>query len=315
MPIRSETIALQNPAIASLPQVSAQLSFLYISDARIVQDSTGVVALSEDKGRKIRTSIPVASIAALLLGHGTSVTQPALATISKHGAAILWTGADATRTHGWSYSLTSSARWAEAQASAWADPSTRVQVAVAMYRKRFGTEASPGTTLRQLRGLEGQRMKSLYRDLANRYGIEFKRSYRIDDFAAADPVNQSLSAANAALYGVSLAATVALGCHPGLGFVHAGNISSFVFDIADLYKADVSIPAAFEASTKANPVAAARRLTREAIVEGRILTRAVSDIQDLLAPGLRSASPGESLLRDEDGFTEAGRLHTVDEPE
>lgn len=308
--LRRETIALQNPTIGALPQLSDQVTFLYLTDAKIVQDATGVVALSEENGKAVRTSIPVASIAALLLGHGTSITQPALVTISKHGACIEWVGADASRTHGWSYSLTSSARWAEAQAMLWADPSERRAVAVEMYRQRFGpASATDDRSISQLRGLEGQRMKALYRTLSEQHGIAFKRSYKQEDFFASDPVNQALSSANAALYGVAMAAVVALGCHPALGFIHAGNISSFVFDIADLYKADVSIPAAFEAASQPNPSRAALRLTRQAMVEQSVLSRAVHDIQTLLARGLRAATPGDSLLRDDEGFTAGGTLY------
>lgn len=315
MVLRRETVVLQNPAIAALPQVSDQLSFLYLTDAKVVQDATGIVALSDQDGRQLRTSIPIATVAALLLGHGTSITQPALTTISKHGTSILWVGADGSRTHGWSYALTSSARWIEAQAALWADPPARRQVAVAMYQQRFGADLDTSDmTLTQLRGLEGHRMKQLYQDHARRHGIRFKRSYQPDDYTASDPVNQALSTANAALYGVVSASIVALGCHPGLGFIHAGNISSFVFDIADLYKADISIPAAFTAANQSNPTRAALKLARQAMVEHRILARAVTDIQTLLQPRLRSASPSESLLRADDGFVAGGVQHQPTEP-
>jgi len=56
-----------------------------------------------------------------------------------------------------------------------------------------------------------------------------------------------LSAANASLYGVVHSAVAALGCSPGLGFVHTGHAHAFVHDMADLYKASVTIPAAFDA--------------------------------------------------------------------
>ena len=47
------------------------------------------------------------------------------------------------------------------------------------------------------------------------------------------------------------AVIVALGCAPGLGFVHVGHECSFVYDIADLYKAEVTIPIAFEVAAQA----------------------------------------------------------------
>jgi CRISPR-associated protein Cas1 len=304
MGMRSETINLLNPDISTLPRANDQITFLHLFAVKVTQDDTGVLAVGEDEnGQPLRTYLPVASIAAILLGPGVSISQAALSTITKHGTVILWTNQDATRTNGWAYPLTTSSRWIEAQAKLWADPKTRTQVAIAMYEKRFGSLPPGGKiTLARLRGLEGQRMKQLYRDHSKKTGITFKRDYKPDNFDEADPINQALSAANSALYGVSMAATVAIGCHPGLGFVHAGNINSFVHDIADLYKADISIPAAFKAATRANPASEARRLTREAMVKRNTLAAIVNDIQDLLKDGLEHASPADSLHDDNNEF-------------
>ena len=74
-----------------------------------------------------------------------------------------------------------------------------------------------------------------------------KRSYKAEDWDRADPVNQALSEANALLYGLCHAAVVSLGYSPGLGFIHTGKQLSFVYDVADLYKVETTIPAAFEA--------------------------------------------------------------------
>ena len=307
-PIRSETIALQHPVIGALPRVSDQLTFLHVNQAMIVQDDTGVVALFEEDGVIHRVAIPTAAIAALLLGPGVSITQAALATITRHGTALLWTGADGSRVHGWAYSLTSSARWAEAQASLWANPKSRLDVAIKMYERRFGGLPPGGTiTLQRLRGLEGQRMKKLYQGLSAKHRISFRRDYDSSDFTSADPINQALSSANAALYGVATAAIVALGCHPALGFVHSGSISSFVFDIADLYKSEVSIPAAFASANSDDPANQARRRTRRAMATHGTLSKAVKDIQDLLGPGLSGATGSPlALLDDGGGFVEAG---------
>ncbi|MCC6227324.1 MAG: type I-E CRISPR-associated endonuclease Cas1 [Microthrixaceae bacterium] len=307
MPLREETIRLQNPAIAALPRLVEQLTFLHVSKARLIQDETGVVALMEENEQPLRVPLPTASVAAVLLGPGCSITTAAMSTIAKHGTALLWVGSDGSRTHCWTYSLTSSARWAEAQAALWADPIRRKEVAVAMYEKRFGGLPPGGTvTLRRLRGLEGQRMKRLYKALADKHRIKFRRDYDPNDFGSGDPINQALSAANAALYGIALAAITALGCHPGLGFVHSGSIAAFVHDIADLYKADTSIPAAFQASHSAEPALQARRLTRDAFLRAGILERAVRDIQDLLKAGLAHTAPAEGLLRDDHGYVPGG---------
>ena len=77
---------------------------------------------------------------------------------------------------------------------------------------------------------------------------------------------------------------MALGCAPGLGFVHVGYECSFVYDIADLYKAEVTIPIAFEVAAQApeDLPAVVRRRVRDAMVEHHILERMVHDIRWLL---------------------------------
>ena len=104
------------------------------------------------------------------------------------------------------------------------------------------------------------------------------------DFASGDAVNQALSAGHACLYGLAHAVIVALGCAPGLGFVHVGHECSFVYDIADLYKAEVTIPIAFEVAAQApdDLPAVVRRRVRDAMVEHHILERMVHDIRYLL---------------------------------
>ena len=97
-------------------------------------------------------------------------------------------------------------------------------------------------------------------------------------------MNQALSAGHACLYGLAHAVIAALGCSPGLGFVHVGHDCSFVYDIADLYKAETTIPVAFEVAAEATEDIGAliRRRMREEMVQKRILERMVRDIQVLL---------------------------------
>jgi CRISP-associated protein Cas1 len=97
-------------------------------------------------------------------------------------------------------------------------------------------------------------------------------------------VNQCLSAANSALYGVCHAALLHLGCSPGLGFVHTGHQLSMVYDLADLYKAEITIPVAFEIAAVGGGDfgGRARRAVRDAIVEVKLLPRIVADVKQLL---------------------------------
>src|SRR5262249_7641196 len=107
------------------------------------------------------------------------------------------------------------------------------------------------------------------------------RAYRRDDWYTADPVNRALSAANSCLYGVCHAAIVSAGYSPALGFIHTGKMLSFVYDIADLYKAEISIPVAFQAA-KEGPdklETRVRRACRDKFYGDRLLQQIVPAIE------------------------------------
>ena len=65
--------------------------------------------------------------------------------------------------------------------------------------------------------------------------------------------------------------------------MHVGHECSFVYDIADLYKAEVTIPVAFEMAAQQpdDLPSATRRRVRDAMVSAHILERMVRDIHIL----------------------------------
>lgn len=278
---------LAAPTLAMLPRVADSLSFLYAEAVRIVQDDTGVCAQVESPKGVDRVYLPTAALACILLGPGTSITQPAMATIARHGTSLVCVGAGGVRSYAGIMPASLTTNWLEKQVRAWSDDDSRLQVAVRMYEMRFGSSSAPsGATLAQLRGLEGQRIKALYRLLATKYGIKrFKRNYDPDSWDDQDPVNKALSGANSCMYGVVHAAVLALGCSPALGFIHSGTQMSFVYDVADLYKARVTIPLAFSLHASDDPEREARRRLREEFRALKLMPQIVADIQTLLDPG------------------------------
>ncbi|GAA1590097.1 type I-E CRISPR-associated endonuclease Cas1e [Actinomadura kijaniata] len=276
---------LAAPTAAMLPRIGDSLSFLYIDVARIVQDDTGVKALIQQGDQHQRIALPTAALSCLLLGPGASITTRALATLARHGTTVICTGTAGVRCYAAQIPGSLPTRWLEAQARAWANDAERTIIARRMYVQRFGDTAPPDATIAQLRGLEGQRMKALYRALAQQNGLRpFKRSYAPDDWDGQDPVNRALSAANTCLYGIAHAAVNTLGCSPGLGFIHTGTSHSFVYDIADLYKAELTIPLAFSLHDATDPDGQARRSFRDGLRLFRLLPRIVADIQSLFVP-------------------------------
>ncbi|WP_162621937.1 CRISPR-associated endonuclease Cas1 [Microbacterium suaedae] len=147
-------------------------------------------------------------------------------------------------------------------------------------------------------------MRRAYRDNAERTGVKWtRRDYNVDDVEGSDLVNQALSAANTSLYGVVHSVLVALGCAPGLGFVHTGHTRSFVYDVADLYKADLTIPLAFDLAAQQpfDIAAEARRALRDRLHGGGFLDRCVRDVRHLLLPDEEEADPSENIVELWDG--------------
>lgn len=270
--------------VGELVRAQDRLSFVYLERCTVHRDGNAITA-QDDRGT---VHVPAAMIGALLLGPGTRVTHQAMMLLAESGSTCVWTGENAVRYYAHGRTLTRSSRLLEAQAALVSNQSSRLRVARQMYAMRFPGENTSRLTMQQLRGREGARVRAVYREHAQRTGVQWtKRDYRPDDFESSDAINKALSAATACLYGVVHAVVVAVGCAPGLGFVHAGNARAFVFDIADLYKAEMAIPTAFDVAALGDDIDIAgevRRCVRDRIHEAKLLTRCAHDIRALLLP-------------------------------
>ncbi|WP_436536028.1 type I-E CRISPR-associated endonuclease Cas1e [Actinoplanes sp. HUAS TT8] len=267
--------------IADLSRAEDRISFLYLERSIVHRDSNAITA-TDDRGV---VHIPAASIGVLLLGPGTSVTHQAVALLADHGATIVWVGERGVRYYAHGRSLASSSRLLIAQAAAVSHRDRRLAVARTMYSMRFPGEDTTGLSMQQLRGKEGARVRRIYREHSKRTGVAWNhREYDKADFAGGDPINQALSAAHACLYGIVHAVIVALGASPGLGFVHTGHERAFVYDISDLYKAEITIPIAFDVVAEGSTDISAdtRRRVRNRVHDGALLERCVRDIRMLL---------------------------------
>lgn len=311
---------LAAPTVAMLPRVADSLSFLYLDVVRVYQDDTGVCAEVTSERRGTETVyVPTAALSCVLLGPGTSITARALTTFVRHGTTVLTTGSGGVRCYAATVPDSLTTDWLERQARAWADDGRRLAVATAMYEKRFGPGViPPGAKLARMRGIEGQRIRALYQLLAQQYKIgRFRRNYDPESWDEQDPVNLALSSANTCLYGIVHAAIVALGCSPALGYIHRGNQQAFVYDIADLYKAKLTIPLAFSLHASTNAEAEARRSFRDGLRLFKLLPRIVADIQQLLDPDAKPEVPDpEEQLVDlwdpETGAVPGGLNHGTD---
>ncbi len=268
------------PELQSLPRVEDRITFLYLEHCQLNRDD-GAITVKDEKGI---VYVPAASISVLMLGPGTSITHRAMELIGDSGVSVVWVGEHGVRYYAGGRALTRQTGLLIRQAEMVSNQRLHLKVVRKMYQLRFPEEDVSGLTLQQLRGREGSRVRTVYRNSSKEWGVPWNgREYDPNDYSSGDAVNQALSAGHACLYGLAHAVILALGCSPGLGFVHVGHECSFVYDIADLYKAEVSIPIAFEIAAKKpdNLSSAVRLRVRDAMVAAHILERMVHDIHYL----------------------------------
>ena len=282
------------PDLQALPQVKDRMTFLYLEHCTLERQD-GCITVTDENGV---VHIPAAAISVLLLGPGTRVTHRAMELMGDTGVGAVWVGEHGVRYYAHGRPLTTRANLLIRQAELVSNTRKHLDVVRKMYQLRFPDENVAHLTMQQLRGREGSRVRNVYRAYAKETGVAWNgRVYNPDDFSSGDAVNQALSAGHACLYGLAHAVIVALGCAPGLGFIHVGHERSFVYDIADLYKSEITLPIAFQTAAEApeDLPAIVRRRVRDAMVSARILERMVHDIRWLLSPAEESMEPEEAI--------------------
>ena len=282
------------PDLQALPQVKDRMTFLYLEHCTLERQD-GAITVTDENGV---VHIPAAAISVLLLGPGTRVTHRAMELMGDTGVGAVWVGEHGVRYYAHGRPLTTRANLLIRQAELVSNTRKHLDVVRKMYQLRFPDENVAHLTMQQLRGREGSRVRNVYRAYAKETGVAWNgRVYNPDDFSSGDAVNQALSAGHACLYGLAHAVIVALGCAPGLGFIHVGHERSFVYDIADLYKSEITIPIAFQTAAEApeDLPAIVRRRVRDAMVSARILERMVHDIRWLLSPAEESMELEEAI--------------------
>ncbi|BDM82868.1 type I-E CRISPR-associated endonuclease Cas1e [Acaryochloris marina] len=270
--------------LRTLPKARDRISFLYFEHCRIEQDERAIAVF---KGQD-KFFVPCASIGTLLIGPGTSITHAAIKTLADNACEVHWVGSDSLRFYASGRGGSGKTDRLQHQVSLWADSLQRLSVVRRMYQFRFQKDLADDLTLEQIRGLEGVRVRTTYSQLSQSTGVEWKgRDYKHTDWNDADPINKALSIANSCLYAVCQAALNSVGYSSALGFIHTGKPLSFAYDVADLYKAETAIPAAFEAVAETffelEPFV--RRKCREKFQQHRLIRRIVKDVDQILEFG------------------------------
>lgn len=280
-------------SLHELPRFQDRWSHLYLERGILDQESHGLVLHGVDS----HTSIPIDQLSLLMLGPGISISHAAMHKLADNNCLVAWVGENGIRLYAHSTGGTFSSRRLLQQAKLATNDETRLQVAYRMYQKRFPDSPLANKSIEQVRGMEGIRVRQVYQEMSKKFNIAWDgRSYDQGDWFSASDVNRALSAANACLYGVCHAALVSAGYSAGLGFIHTGKMLSFVYDVADLYKTDTTIPLAFELAAQGpkEPERRVRTQCRDVFYQARLMQRILPDIAEVLgAPDNLGESPDE----------------------
>jgi CRISPR-associated protein Cas1 len=268
----------ERPPLETLAFAKDRWTPLYLEHGRLEVDDSSVKWIGGDG---LLCRIPVATVSALILGPGTTVTHAAVKACAESNTPVCWTGEDCLRFYAFGLAPNHNNDMPRLHAEAWADKRRRTQIARSMFRMRFPEIDVEGKSVKEMRGMEGLRVRALYAQLGIEYGVTWKgRNYDRQNWDVADGINRALSTANSSLYALCAAVICSLGYVPALGFVHDAGTLPFVYDVADLYKHRTSIPAAFLA-TRQNPMGdgeLVRKLLKQRIEEERLLQRMPKDL-------------------------------------
>jgi CRISPR-associated protein Cas1 len=270
----------------SLPQIKDKYPFLYLERGRLEIDDSSIKWVDSDANV---VPLPVATLNALLLGPGTTVTHDAIKTAAAANCAVCWVGEDTLLFYAAGFLPTADTRNLKKQIELSADPEKSVEVARTMFRRRFPDADLAGKNLKEMMGMEGHRVRTLYQQKAEEYQVGWKgRQFTPGKFELSDMVNQVMTASNAALYGILCSAVHSMGYSPHIGFIHSGSPLPFVYDLADLYKENLCIDLAFALTRDMagkydkHKVSAA---FRQRVIEMDLLARLALDIPDVLGVG------------------------------
>ena len=277
-----------------LPRFEDRWNYLYLERGILDQEASGLVFHTQDAD----TPLPIDQLSLVMLGPGISITHAAVKALAANNCLLAWVGEEGIRLYAHSTGGTFSSRRLLHQARLASDESSRLAVAYRMYQKRFPGTPLEGKTIEQVRGMEGLRVRKAYEHIAAQHGITWQgRDYDQDDWFKATAANRALSAANACLYGVCHAAIVSAGYSAALGFIHTGKMLSFVYDIADLYKTETTVPVAFRLAAVPNRQLerAVRMECRKEFHACRLMERILPDIAEVLDAGDDSGETPEEM--------------------
>ncbi|MBN2586395.1 MAG: type I-E CRISPR-associated endonuclease Cas1 [Candidatus Fermentibacteraceae bacterium] len=233
-------------------------------------------------------AIPFQTVSVIMLGPGCTVSHDALRILARHNTGLIAIGEGGVRYYASMPFGPDESRLARKQVMAWAEVTGRkIDIVRRMYAWRLG-EIFPAENIEVLRGMEGARVKTMYKRISEQYDVPWHgRRYDRSNPNSADLPNQAINHAASAVEGAAMIAVAATGTIPQLGFIHEDSGISFCLDIADLFRDEITVPVAFKAVTKFKEQrnqsleSITRRLAGRAMHEKQVIPNMIDRIKKL----------------------------------
>lgn len=260
-----------------LPLQRERHPLLYFEHAKIDVDGMGIKVAS-DEGIYY---IPIALVSTVILGPGISITHNAIKLIGGSNCIICWVGEESTLFYGFGMSPTSTVDNIILQAKIISNDTEKTMAARRLYSLRFPNDDLSTKSIPELMGMEGYRVRNAYTSLAAQYQVDWRgRQYHTGNFEADGKTNRMLTICNQFLYGLVTSFVWHCGYSPQMGIVHSNGSVPLVYDIADIYKINVSAKIAFSLNhiDVANERRAVIDAFRNEVIEQKLMTRISNDI-------------------------------------
>lgn len=260
---------------------SKRANIYYLDKSRVMVKDGRVVYFIEGKDEYLYWNIPIANTTVILLGQGTSITQPAVRMLASAGVLIGFTGTGGTPLFSGNeiewltpQSEYRPTKYVQGWMKFWFDESKRLKAAKLFQMHRinfiksiwskdkelimegfytededikkslniFSDKINRALSIGELLRTEAQLTKSLYKIAANRSNVQlFRRTHESTDLA-----NMFLNHGNYLAYGLAASTLWVLGIPHGFAVMHGKTRrGALVFDVADLIKDCLVLPLAF----------------------------------------------------------------------
>lgn len=225
-----------------IPRYSTRNGVLFVQEATLNVKYGELVMTHNDE----EFVIPTAELHCVIIGRNVSIDDLAVKFITGSQCTILYVDGLAGMK-----AVSTTAQWDGRcdnlirQAEIVSDENLKRAAARRLLALRFDEEVPNSyTTLNQMRGWEGSRMKKMYAREMKAAGIEWEGRNNSIPWSHQTDINRAISVSNSMLYGLSHAGLMSFGMSPALGIIHCGSGSSMVYDVADSLKLKFSIPTA-----------------------------------------------------------------------